>query len=196
MKIGVIAIQGNVAEHNDALKRTLDERSEPGEIVLIRHSGLVPDCDAIVLPGGESTTLARLIWKEGIATEIRDAAMSGVPVLGTCAGLVLLAKHGDGGVARTKQRLLGIMDIEIKRNAFGRQYDSFEASIDISGIGEAFPAVFIRAPAIVRCGSEVSALARIGDYVVAAQQGGVLALAFHPEMVPDTRVHQYFMGMI
>jgi 5'-phosphate synthase pdxT subunit len=196
MKIGVIAIQGNVAEHAGALGRTLALRGDPGEIVLIKHSGLVPDCDAIVLPGGESTTLARLIWREGIATEIVDAVGVGVPVLGTCAGLVLLAKHGDGDVARTKQRLLGVMDIEVKRNAFGRQYDSFETSIDISGIGDGFPAVFIRAPAIVRCGDGVSSLAWVGDYVVAAQQGSVLALAFHPEMVPDTRVHRYFLDMI
>ena len=196
MKIGVIAIQGNVAEHAGALGRTLALRGESGEIVLIKHSGLVPDCDAIVLPGGESTTLARLIWREGIATEVVDAVGAGVPVLGTCAGLVLLAKHGDGDVSRTKQRLLGVMDIEVKRNAFGRQYDSFETRIDISGIGDGFPAVFIRAPAIVRCGDGVSSLAWVGDYVVAAQQGSVLALAFHPEMVPDTRVHRYFLDMI
>ncbi len=196
MLIGVIAIQGNVAEHAHALERALAERGDRGEIILIKHEGLVLDCDAIVLPGGESTTLARLIWKEGIATEIRDAVKSGVPVLGTCAGLVLLAKHGDEEIARTKQRLLDIMDIEVKRNAFGRQYDSFETSIDISGIGNGFPAIFIRAPAIMRCGDGVSALARIDDYVVAAQQGSVLALAFHPEMVQDTRVHQYFIDMI
>ncbi len=196
MLIGVIAIQGNVAEHAHALERAFAERGDHGEIILIKHEGLVSDCDAIVLPGGESTTLARLIWKEGIATEIKDAVNSGVPVLGTCAGLVLLAKHGDGEIARTKQRLLDIMDIEVKRNAFGRQYDSFETSIDISGIGDGFPAIFIRAPAIMRCGDGVSALAWIDDYVVAAQQGSVLALAFHPEMVHDTRVHQYFIDMI
>ena len=196
MLIGVIAIQGNVAEHAHALKRALAERGDRGEIILIKHAKLVLDCDAIVLPGGESTTLARLIWKEGIATEIKDAVKSGVPVLGTCAGLVLLAKHGDEEIARTKQRLLDIMDIEVKRNAFGRQYDSFETSIDISGIGNGFPAIFIRAPAITRCGDGVSALAWIDDYVVAAQQGSVLALAFHPEMVHDTRVHQYFIDMI
>ncbi len=196
MKIGVIAIQGNVAEHAHALKRALAERGDHGEIILIKHDGLVLDCDAIVLPGGESTTLARLIWKEGIATEIKDAVKSGVPVLGTCAGLVLLAKHGDEEIAQTKQRLLDIMDIEVKRNAFGRQYDSFETSIDISGIGDGFPAIFIRAPAITRCGDGVSALAWIDDYVVAAQQGSALALAFHPEMVHDTRVHQYFIDMI
>ena len=196
MKIGVIAIQGNVAEHAHALKRALAERGDHGEIILIKHDGLVLDCDAIVLPGGESTTLARLIWKEGIATEIKDAVKSGAPVLGTCAGLVLLAKHGDEEIAQTKQRLLDIMDIEVKRNAFGRQYDSFETSIDISGIGDGFPAIFIRAPAITRCGDGVSALAWIDDYVVAAQQGSALALAFHPEMVHDTRVHQYFIDMI
>ncbi|MEA1944259.1 MAG: pyridoxal 5'-phosphate synthase glutaminase subunit PdxT [Euryarchaeota archaeon] len=196
MKIGVIAIQGNVAEHVHALERTFAELGEHGEIIRIKQSGLVPDCDAIVLPGGESTTLARLIWREGIATEIQSAVRSGVPVLGTCAGLVLLAKDGDDQITRTKQHLLGLMDIEVKRNAFGRQYDSFETSIDIPVIGDAFPAVFIRAPAIVRYGEDVSALARFGEYVVAAQQDNMLALAFHPEMVPDTRLHHYFMNMI
>jgi len=186
MKIGVIAIQGNVAEHVSALERTLAERDENGEIITIKRSGLVPGCDAIVLPGGESTTLARLMQRGGIAAEIRHAIRSGVPILGTCAGLILLAK----------ENLLGAMDIEVKRNAFGGQCDSFEASIDITGVGKAFPAVFIRAPAIVRCGSEASVLARFGEYVVAAQQDSMLALAFHPEIVSDTRVHHYFLEMI
>lgn len=212
MKIGVIAIQGNVAEHVNALERTLAERNDRGEIIRIRHRGLVPDCDAIVLPGGESTTLARLMWREGIAVEVKHAVESGVPILGTCAGLVLLAKHGNDQMAGTKQRLLSItpeasmlrlenvntalMDIEVKRNAYGRQYESFETPIDIPVIGDAFHAVFIRAPAIVRYGREVSALAWFGGYVVAAQQENMLALAFHPEMVPDTRLHHYFIEML
>ncbi len=196
MKIGVIAIQGNVTEHVRALERTFAEQGVDGKIIRIRQSGLVPDCDAIVLPGGESTTLARLIWQEGIAAEIQSAVRSGVPVLGTCAGLVLLAKDGDDQITRTKQHLLGLMDIEVKRNAFGRQCDSFETPIDIPVIGGLFPAVFIRAPAIVRCGEGVSVLARFGEYMVAAQQDNMLALAFHPEMVADTRLHHYFMNMI
>jgi len=196
MKIGVIAIQGNVSEHKDALERTLAERNNCGEIIPIRQSGLVPDCDAIVLPGGESTTLARLMWKEGIAEEIQNAAALNVPILGTCAGLVLLARHGDCQTTRTKQRLLGIMDIEVRRNAYGRQHESFETLINIPVVGGAFPAVFIRAPAIVRCGDDVTPLARFGEYIVAAQQGNALALSFHPEMVADTRLHHYFVDMI
>ena len=196
MKIGVIAIQGNVAETMNALKRTLVERNDRGEIIRIRHKGLVPDCDAIVLPGGESTTLARLMRREGIAAEVKHAAESGVPILGTCAGLVLLAKQVNDPMAGTKQRLLSIIDMEVKRNAFGRQYESFETPIDIPVIGDAFHAVFIRAPAIVRYGREVSPLAWFGDYVVAAQQENVLALAFHPELVPDTRLHHYFIDML
>ena len=186
MKIGVIAIQGNVAEHVSALERTLAERDCHGEVITIKRSGLVSGCDAIVLPGGESTTLARLMQREGIAAEIVHAIKLEVPILGTCAGLILLAK----------ENLLGAMDIEVRRNAFGRQCNSFEASIDITGVGKAFPAVFIRAPAIVRCGSDASVLARFGEYVVAAQQDSMLALAFHPEIVADTRVHHYFLEMI
>jgi len=196
MKIGVIAIQGNVSEHVDALERTLVERNDRGEILLVRQSGLVPDCDALVIPGGESTTLARLMWKEGIAEEIQNAAAWNVPILGTCAGLVLLARHGDCQTTRTKQRLLGIMDIEVRRNAYGRQHESFETLIDIPIIGGEFPAIFIRAPAIVRCGVDVAPLAWFGEFIVAAQQGNALALAFHPEMVADTRLHHYFVDMI
>ncbi len=196
MKIGIIAIQGNVSEHKDALERTLAERNDRGKIIRIRQSGLVPDCDAIVIPGGESTTLARLMWKEGIAEEIQNAAALNVPILGTCAGLVLLARHDNFQTTRTEQRLLGIMDIEVRRNAYGRQHESFETLIDIPVVGGAFPAVFIRAPAIVQCGDAVTPLARLGACTVAAQQGNVLALAFHPEMVADTRLHHYFVDMI
>jgi len=196
MLIGVIAIQGNVAEHVNALERTISERNCHGTITRIKHSGLVPDCDAIVLPGGESTTLARLMWREGIATEIQCAAESGVPVLGTCAGLVLLAVRSDAQRGEAEPHLLGAMDIEVKRNAFGRQCDSFEVPLDVAGVGDAFPAVFIRAPAIVQCGRAVSPLARVGEYVVAAQEGNMLALAFHPEITSDMRLHHYFVEMI
>jgi 5'-phosphate synthase pdxT subunit len=129
MKIGVIAIQGAVSEHVDALKRALAQRGRDAEIVKIKHKGLVPECSGIVIPGGESTTLCRLLSREGIAEEIKDVAARGVPVLGTCAGLIVLAKEGDEQVKKTSQALLGIMDIKVNRNAFGRQRDSFETEL-------------------------------------------------------------------
>ncbi len=158
LKIGVIAIQGNVEEHVEATRRALGSR---GEVVKIKHAGIVPSCDGIIIPGGESTTLCRLSWSEGIAKEIIDLANSGKPVMGTCAGLILLASRGDDEVAKTKQRLLGLMDTTVDRNAFGRQVNSFEAPLKIKGFDEPFNAVFIRAPAIVSAGKGVDVLAKI-----------------------------------
>ena len=193
MKIGVIALQGNVEEHVESIRRV----ATGAEIVTIKHGGIVPSCDAIIIPGGESTTLCRLAWSEGIAGEIIAAAKSGVPILGTCAGLILLAKTGDGEVRKTGQHLLGLMDTTVNRNAFGRQKDSFEAELSVSGIeGAPYPAVFIRAPAIVTAGKDVEVLAKFEDFIVAARQGNLLALAFHPELTEDTRIHEYFLKMI
>ncbi|HDS45553.1 MAG TPA: pyridoxal 5'-phosphate synthase glutaminase subunit PdxT [Methanomicrobia archaeon] len=197
MKIGVIAIQGNVAEHVSALEKALAERGERGEVVLIKHQGFVADCDALAIPGGESTTIGRLMQREGIGEEIVTAVeVHDIPILGTCAGLVLLATTGDAGIARTGQPLLGVMDITVKRNAFGRQRESFEILLSMSILEEPFPAVFIRAPAITRTGEDVTVLATVEGQIVAAQQGKVLALAFHPELTEDRRLHHYFLDLV
>ncbi|MFC1787313.1 pyridoxal 5'-phosphate synthase glutaminase subunit PdxT [Halobacteriota archaeon] len=195
-RIGVIALQGNIEEHIQAAERALAER-DGGEIVLIKHSGIVPSCDAIIIPGGESTTVGCLMEREGIASEIKAAAKKHIPILGTCAGLILLAKHGDGQIERTNQPLLGLMDVHIKRNAFGRQKQSFEALLDVPVLkGDKFPAVFIRAPAVTHAEKNVQVLASLDDCIVAARQKNLLALAFHPELTKDMRFHHYFMDMI
>ncbi len=192
MRIGVIALQGNVEEHVEAMSRVF-----PGEVVRIKHKGSVPACDAIIIPGGESTTLCRLAWSEGIAQEIIEHARGGKPILGTCAGLILLASQGDDDVRKTGQRLLGLMDTKVDRNAFGRQRDSFESALRIPRIPNGpFNAVFIRAPAIVSAGEAVEVLAKLDDVIVAARQGNILALAFHPELTDDTRIHEYFLEMV
>ena len=193
LKIGVIAIQGNVQEHVEATERALGGR---GTVVKIKHAGTVPSCDGLIIPGGESTTLCRLAWSEGIAPEVIAKARAGVPVMGTCAGLILLASHGDDEVLKTRQRLLGLMDTTVDRNAFGRQVDSFEAPLEIKGFDRPFNAVFIRAPAIISAGDGVEVLAKLGDKIVAARQGNMLALAFHPELTDDLRLHRYFLEMI
>ena len=193
LKIGVIAIQGNVEEHVEAMERALGGR---GVVVKIKHAGIVPSCDAVIIPGGESTTLCRLAWKEGIAQEIIEKAREGMPVLGTCAGLILLARRGDEEVARTRQKLLGLMDTRVDRNAFGRQVDSFEAPLKIAGFDGPFAGVFIRAPAIVEAGPGVEVLSELDGVIVAARQGNLLALAFHPELTDDLRLHRYFLHMI
>jgi 5'-phosphate synthase pdxT subunit len=192
MRIGVIAIQGNVEEHVEALSSVFS-----GEIARIKHKGIVPSCDAIIIPGGESTTLCRLAWSEGIAQEIIEGARRGMPIMGTCAGLIMLASRGDDEVEKTGQKLLGLMDTAVDRNAFGRQRESFEALLDISCIeGGPFNAVFIRAPAIVSAGKGVEVLATLDGRIVAAREGNILALAFHPELTDDRRIHEYFMDIV
>ncbi|MEA1984252.1 MAG: pyridoxal 5'-phosphate synthase glutaminase subunit PdxT [Euryarchaeota archaeon] len=196
MRIGVIAIQGDVSEHVESLERALDEQGHSADIITIKHSGLVPECDAVVLPGGESTTLGRLLVREGIADELRQASERGIPIMGTCAGMILLAKAGNAQVKRTHQHLLGLMNVTVNRNAFGRQHESFETALDIAVLDSPYNAVFIRAPAIVEAGEDVRILSRIDDKIVAAQQDNVLAIAFHPELTRDSRMHYYFLDMI
>jgi 5'-phosphate synthase pdxT subunit len=196
MRIGVIAIQGNVDEHVEALKRAVRQAKLEAEIVKIKHKGIVPACDALILPGGESTTLGRLMEREGISSEIRKASDSGIPVMGTCAGLVLLAKCGDEQVEKTKQPLLSLMDIHVNRNAFGRQKESFESLVDFKGLRVPFNAIFIRAPCITEAGKDVEILSTYRGHIVAARQKNLLALAFHPELTDDLRIHEYFLKMI
>jgi pyridoxal 5'-phosphate synthase pdxT subunit len=196
MRIGVIAIQGNVEEHVNALENALRQANIKAQVIKIKHKGLIDSCDALILPGGESTTLGRLLKREGIADEIQTAALAGIPIMGTCAGLVLLAKYGDELIEKTKQPLLELMDIHVNRNAFGRQRESFETLIDFKGFDKPFNAIFIRAPSITGCTDEVEILSKYNDSIVAARQNNILALAFHPELTDDFRIHYFFLKMI
>lgn len=194
MRVAVVGVQGDVEEHVIAAKRALKNLKIDGEVIATRKAGVVAKSDAVIIPGGESTTISRLIFSDFIADEIIQLANEGKPVMGTCAGLILLSKHGDEQVAKTNTKLLGLMDIWVKRNAFGRQRESFQVKLNVKGIGE-YDAVFIRAPAIVKVGENVDVLATFEDYIVAAKQSNVLALAFHPELTDDTRIHEYFLRM-
>jgi 5'-phosphate synthase pdxT subunit len=194
MKIAVIAAQGDVEEHVVAANKALRKLGIEGKAVATIDKAEVAESDAIILPGGESTTISKLIHKSSVAEEIKKAAREGKPVMGTCAGSILLAKHGDEEVRKTKTKLLELMDIWVKRNAFGRQRESFQIRLDIKGIGD-FEAVFIRAPAILKVSSNVDVLAKLDDYIVACQQDNILALSFHPELTDDTRIHEYFIRM-
>jgi 5'-phosphate synthase pdxT subunit len=188
--IGVIALQGDVSEHVQAMQRALQGR---GEVVEVRRPGQMAQCDGLVLPGGESTTICRQLESSGMAEELKRAAQSGVPILATCAGLVLVSKRIEG---EGKVRPLGLMDIKTGRNAFGSQRESFEADLEVAGLEQPYRAVFIRAPAIVEAGEGVQVLARVGEAVVAARQKSILALAFHPELTCDMRFHQIFLKML
>jgi 5'-phosphate synthase pdxT subunit len=196
-RIGVIAIQGDVEEHVIALERTLAECSAQAEVIKIRRRGIIGSCDALVIPGGESTTIGRLMQREQLLSEVKTAVEDHeTPILGTCAGMVLLAKEGDEEVAKTGQPLLGLMDVKVKRNAFGRQRDSFEVPLKLSLFEKTFPAVFIRAPAITRARDHVEILATFDELIVAAKQRNMIALSFHPELTDDRRIHHYFLDLV
>ncbi len=182
---GVIAVQGDVSEHADAIRRAGTAHEKPVSVSEIRQSGIVPDCDLLRMPGGESTAISRLLQSEGIAPEIQDHVAAGKPILATCAGLIVAAE--DAGDERVEN--LDLLDVTVERNAFGRQKDSFEAPLDVTGLDDPFPAVFIRAPLISEVGS-ATVLAEWDGRPVAVQDGPVIGTSFHPELTPDDRLHE------
>ncbi len=187
MKVGVLALQGAFIEHKNVLARL---GVQPVEVRLPEH---LEGLDSLIIPGGESTTIGLLAQKWGLLEPLRTFAHSGRPIWGTCAGMILLAKEVVDGVPG--QPILGLMDIAVRRNAFGRQVDSFEADLEIPVLGDPpFHAVFIRAPVIERVGTGVEILASLEDgMAVAVRQGNLLATAFHPELTADVRFHRYFL---
>ena len=185
MKAGVIAVQGDVSEHARAIREAAAAHGRSVTVVEIREAGIVPTCDVLLLPGGESTTISRLLHEDGIADEIRDHVTAGKPILATCAGLIVAAR--DPKDDRVQE--LDVLDVTVDRNAFGRQKDSFEAQVPIAGLDEPFPAVFIRAPAIDAVGEGVEVLAEWDGRPVAVRDGPIVATAFHPELTGDFRVH-------
>jgi len=186
MKIGVLAAQGAFAEHAVALRAI---GVEPVEVRLPRH---LDGIDGLILPGGESTTIGKLLRRWELLEPIRELAGEGLPVWGTCAGMILMARELVD--ATEDQPLLGLMDTLVRRNAFGRQVESFEADLEVACLGEpAFHAVFIRAPRIEQVGDNVDVLATLEDgTIVAAQQRRLLVTSFHPELTEDRRFHQHF----
>lgn len=182
---GVIAVQGDVSEHADAIRRAAGRRDETIAIREIRTAGIVPDCDVLLMPGGESTTISRLLTDEGIDEEIKAHVEAGKPLLATCAGLIVVSRDAKDDRVST----LDLVDISVDRNAFGRQRDSFETLLPIEGCEEPFPAVFIRAPVIDEIGPSVTVLAEHDGRPVTVQDGSVIATAFHPELTDDPRLH-------
>ena len=187
-KIGVLALQGAFAEHISILKKLGVETSE------VRLLDELDGIDGLIIPGGESTTITKLMASYELADKIKSLGQSGLPIMGTCAGMILLANKVD-----TNGKLpTGLMDIEVKRNAFGRQVDSFEIDLDIPAIGKKpYHAIFIRAPRIESAGSNVEVLVKLPDgTIVAARDGNILTLAFHPELTRDSRLHKYFLDIV
>jgi 5'-phosphate synthase pdxT subunit len=185
--IGVLALQGDFAEHIDVL------RSIGVDAVEVRLPRQLAEIDALIIPGGESTTITRLLDIYELREPIRRLGAEGLPIWGTCAGAIVLAKQATD----LDRPNLALMDIDVRRNAFGRQVDSFEADLQVEGLGDApFHAVFIRAPLIERAGPAVAVLARLPDgTIVAAREGALLATSFHPELTGDARFHRLLAGL-
>jgi 5'-phosphate synthase pdxT subunit len=188
VKIGVLALQGASARHITMLLR-LDV-----EPVTVRGPADLADVDAVVLPGGESTTMSMLLDSSGLFDPLAARLADGMPALGTCAGMILLGHEILDG--RDDQRCFGAIDISVRRNAFGRQVDSFEADLGLDGADRPVHAVFIRAPVVERVGPEVDVLATVDGQPVACRQGPVLVTAFHPELGDDPRVHELFLNEV
>ncbi len=186
-RVGVLGLQGDFAEH----LRTLREMGT--DAVDVRRPEQLDEVDALIIPGGESTTIGKLAERYDILPKLKQRVAEGMPVWGTCAGAIFLAKDVPGH----PHPIAGLMDISVERNAFGRQLDSFEADLDVKGMGgKPYHAVFIRAPKITRTGKDVETLATLADgTVVAARQGNLLATSFHPELTRDDRFHRYFLSL-
>jgi 5'-phosphate synthase pdxT subunit len=185
LQAGVVAVQGDVSEHARAIERAGAAHGVETGVVEIRESGLVPDCDVLLLPGGESTTISRLVHREGIASEIEAHVADGKPLLATCAGLIFVSADANDDRVET----LDLLDVTVERNAFGRQADSFETPLSVAGLDEPFPAVFIRAPVVASVAESVEVLATWEGRPVAVRQGPVVGTAFHPELTADSRIH-------
>jgi pyridoxal 5'-phosphate synthase pdxT subunit len=197
IKIGILSLQGDIAEHISIMEEAMKKTGLIGSVFGVKTKDAVAALDALVIPGGESTTMCKLLDHYDIGEEIALLEKKGIPILGTCAGLVILSKSGCKEVSKTRQKLLGLIDIEVERNAFGRQKQSFEAELEIPVLGkEKYPAVFIRAPAIKKTGKGIKVLAEYNDKIVAAQKGNLIVLAFHPELTGDTRMHEYFLRLL
>jgi len=181
---GVLAVQGDVSEHAAAIERAGRAYDTDVTVREIDDAGVVPECDLVAMPGGESTTISRTIHREGIAPELEAHVEAGKPMLATCAGLIVAST--DAGDDRVDP--LGLIDVRVKRNAFGRQKDSFEAPLDVEGLDEAFHAVFIRAPVIDSVG-DAEVLATWDGDPVAVRDGPVVGTSFHPELTDDARLH-------
>jgi pyridoxal 5'-phosphate synthase pdxT subunit len=185
MKVGVLALQGDVREHQRALEQA---RATP---VVVKHSDELDDIDALIVPGGESTTIGKLLDRFGLLNPISEKARSGMPLFGTCAGAILMAREIVGRDEAPHR--MDLLDVSIRRNAYGRQVDSFESDLSVVGLDRPLRAVFIRAPIIENVGAGVDVLATFEDRPVLVREGSLWASTFHPEMTDDHRVHELFV---
>lgn len=190
--IGVIAIQGAISEHINSIKKAINEKKLNGKVIPVRYKDQIDECQGLVIPGGESTTISRILFKRDLHKKIKEKVeKKEIFVMGTCAGCVVLSKEIDDATKDVK--LLELMDMKTQRNYFGGQRESFEKNIKIKGFNEPFNAVFIRAPIIEKVWNGCKVLSQIDEKIVMVEQENILALSFHPELTPDLRIHKYFL---
>ena len=198
IKVGVLSLQGDVAENIASTKTALSELDINGTVSEVKTPDQISELDGLIIPGGESTMIGQLSLINGSLKKIKEKIESGMPVLGICAGLILLSKNAkDRVVGDTGQPLLDLLDVQVERNSFGRQRDSFEAEISMASLDiPKFNGVFIRAPSIGELGDKAEIVSKFNEKIVSVKQGNILATAFHPELTQDVSLHKYFLNMI
>ena len=198
ISIGVLAVQGDVAENIMAAKMALEDLGLEGIVSEVKTPEQMSDLDGLIIPGGESTVIGTLSMVNGLLKKIKEKIAAGMPVFGICAGMIMLSKKAkDRVLGDMDQPLLDFLDVKIERNAFGRQKDSFESEISIDKIGiSKFPGVFIRAPSILEIGKDVEILSKFNEKIIAVKQGNILGTSFHPELTGDLALHKYFVNLI
>jgi len=197
LNFGVLSIQGDVLENILSVKAAIDALDIDGTVISVRTPDEISKVDGLVIPGGESTTIGQLSMVNGSLTVLKDKIEQGMPVLGICAGMIMLSKTvQDKVVGKIDQPLLDILDIKLERNSFGRQRESFESDISLNSIGiPSFNGVFIRAPSISDVGSDVEVLSKFNEKIIAVKKNNIIGVAFHPELTSDISVHKYFVNL-
>jgi len=198
LRIGVLAIQGDVAENISSLENSITELNQDATVNIVKTPEEIAELDGLIIPGGESTTIGQLSLVNGSLKEIKQKVESGMPVLGICAGMVLLANNArDKVMGKTEQPLFDFLDIDLERNSFGRQRESFEANISMDSIGISnYNGVFIRAPTITTASNDVEVLAKFNEKIVAIKKGNIIGTSFHPELTEDLAIHKYFVNLV
>lgn len=196
IKVGVLGIQGDIEENILSTVEALKKLNLRGTVESVRYSESIAELDGLILPGGESTVIGSLLSIQGkVFQTIEKKITEGMPVLGTCAGLIMLSKRTyDKVIGETKQKLFGMLDVVIERNAFGRQHESFEVDLEIPVLGkEPFRGIFIRSPIVNNVGESVTILTKLNDKIVAVKQNNIIGTSFHPELSADRRLHELFI---
>jgi len=198
LTVGVLSIQGDVQENISSAKSAIDELGIDGKVIGVKTPEEISQLDGLIIPGGESTTIGQLSLVNGSLKVIKEKIEGGMPVLGICAGMIMLSNTAnDRVVGKTDQPLLGILDIKLERNSFGRQRESFESDISLDSLNiPKFNGVFIRAPSVSEVGPDVEILSKFNNRIIAVKKGNVIGTAFHPELTRDTSLHKYFVNLV